>query len=852
VVPSFVRFLGVTALLCSLSPHVAVAQDQRHPRWEIPGFDFRRDGVWRKKGREVRALRARLRAAGRFAELAAPITGGAPLSQAAGPGPSATQISGVLKVPAILFRFKDSPAPTFVAANYDDVLFGATPAGAGAGRPYTYRSFYQQMSNGVFDIQGKTYGYATLDSNEVYYTGGTNPDCVAGNPFGSSNCNGLFDDVAIRRMQSALKQAIAKLDPTIDFSQYVDPATGFVPLVLFMHEAMGGECGPSSAPQNHLWAHRFALPADTTQDDWPGHPGQKVKISDYILQPGVGGANSCTTSQIMPIGTVAHETGHGFGLPDLYDTDGPTEGIGQWGLMSSGSFTSPLSPARMEAWSLNELGWITLAPLTTNGTYAFDAAPLSDTAYYVAVQGSNPRGEYFLLENRQRQQSDSALIRIHCQRAGNPPGCSGGLLIWHVDFTKLSSGGNALNSGPIHGLALMQADGFGNLDANAAGNSCPSGSIFAGCSDRGDAGDLFPGTTLNNAFIFRTSPASLKNADGSFSGVAVDSIRQLVTDRTMSFRLRFGALTTARASDTTATIQFDAAGFNVFRDLLEQGSSHTVGFTDGQVAANGRTRWHFVSWSDGGAINHSITGTLAGGTLTANVVRDFLLKATVGGGGTVQADTAGVDLTAGVLIPENRTTTLTATATSAPLFCGWIGDTTAAGSSLVLGMRRPYTVAADFGSSPAITSAGARPDGVMGAAYADTLRISGGGSTMAWAVTGGALPTGVTLDAATGRLSGFPRQAGNFSYQAQVASCGTLSRTFTLSVTAPTLATADVTAQLFGPTSPLTADQVRYLDFLGNNNGVFDIGDFLAWVKATGAPLSAAALQTMQRQGGPR
>src|SRR5439155_345701 len=217
-----------------------------------------------------------------------------------------------------------------------------------------------------------------------------------------------------------------KLDPTIDFSQYVDPATGFVPLVLFMHEAMGGGCGPSSAPQNHWWAHRFALPADTTQDDWPGHPGQKVKISDYILQPGVGGANSCTTSQIMPIGTVAHETGHGFGLPDLYDTDGPTEGIGQWGLMSSGSFTSPLSPA------------------------------------------------------------------------------------------------------------LMQADGFGNLDANAAGNSCPSGSIFAGCSDRGDAGDLYPGTTGNTAFIFRTNPASLKNADGSFTGVAIDSVQQLVTDRTMS------------------------------------------------------------------------------------------------------------------------------------------------------------------------------------------------------------------------------------------------------------------------------------------------------------------------------
>jgi len=59
-----------------------------------------------------------------------------------------------------------------------------------------------------------------------------------------------------------------------------------------------------------------------------------------------------------------------------------------------------------------------------------------------------------------------------------------------------------------------------------------------------------------------------------------------------------------------------------------------------------------------------------------------------------------------------------------------------------------------------------------------------------------------------------------------------------------------VTAQLLGPTAPLNADQVRYLDFQGNNNGNFDIGDFLAWVKATGAPLSAAALEALQRKGG--
>jgi len=40
------------------------------------------------------------------------------------------------------------------------------------------------------------------------------------------------------------------------------------------------------------------------------------------------------------------------------------------------------------------------------------------------------------------------------------------------------------------------------------------------------------------------------------------------------------------------------------------------------------------------------------------------------------------------------------------------------------------------------------------------------------------------------------------------------------------------------------------LDFLGNNNTLFDIGDFLAWVKATGAPLSAAMIQAMEKNGG--
>src|SRR5947207_14032917 len=97
VVSHLVRYLGVGALLCALLPQASAAQDRRHPRWEIPGFDFRKDGVWRVRARAVRATRARLRAAGRFGELnaSAPVAGGAaPLPQAGG-GRAAARVGGL-------------------------------------------------------------------------------------------------------------------------------------------------------------------------------------------------------------------------------------------------------------------------------------------------------------------------------------------------------------------------------------------------------------------------------------------------------------------------------------------------------------------------------------------------------------------------------------------------------------------------------------------------------------------------------------------------------------------------------------------------------------------------------------
>ncbi|HET9708429.1 MAG TPA: M6 family metalloprotease domain-containing protein, partial [Gemmatimonadales bacterium] len=599
-------WLGLVVLVSG--PGLAAAQQQLSPRWEVPGFDFHPNGVWRVRARAVARARAALLGRRDFSRLNAPLEGAEPLA-------GALTVSGTLLVPAILLRYKDTNLATLRdTAQYSAALFGTNPAALSPPRPYTIRTYYEELSRHLFSVQGRVLGWAALDSNESAYTGGTN--CF-GNPFGTTNCNGIWSGVAVVRMQDGMAEALAKIDSatTIDWGQFDNDGPdgipnsidddGYVDLAIFVHPAQDGACGGST--NNHIWSHRYQLftPYVTRT---PAHNGGFIKIRDYTFQSGVGGSTACDTSQIMPAGTAAHESGHGLGLPDLYDLSFVTQGIGEWGIMGSGNYATPLSPARMEAWSLGELGWVTLAPVTVGGSYTLGPSPQSDSAFVVRPTGPNPRGEYFLVENRQRLGSDSAMIRVHCGRSNNPPGCGGGLFIWHVDSVVAADNGfrqdNQMNSLPIHGLALDEADGLRQLWCDDHG------------CNRGDGGDPYPGTSGNSGFSVGSVPAASMNSDSSFAGFAIDSIRQLVPNGAMAFRVRFGQPTVVAASDSAAQVQVDGVTVTAFRDLLDDGSTHTLAVADTQFVAGGRTRFIFQSWSDGLPIAHTITGSLAGATYT--------------------------------------------------------------------------------------------------------------------------------------------------------------------------------------------------------------------------------------------
>jgi hypothetical protein len=184
---------------------------------------------------------------------------------------------------------------------------------------------------------------------------------------------------------------------------------------------------------------------------------------------------------------------------------------------------------------------------------------------------------------------------------------------------------------------------------------------------------------------------------------------------------------------------------------------------------------------------------------------------------------------------------LAATPGDEHLFAGWFGDTAATGPALALTVARPYVLTARFDSLLAIASAAARPGAVMGADYADTLRYAGGGPTGIWSLVSGGLPPGVTLSP-SGRIAGVPSATGEFAFTARVTSGPqTDERGFTLVVGVPALATDAVVSQLLHGGASLTTAERRYLDLIGNRNGTYDVGDFKAWVDASGAPLTGAA-----------
>ena len=489
----FPSLVGAAILvLAAATPAEAQYPRARPGQFEVRGMDFRAKGGWRQRSANVRAQRQALLANGNIALL-----------NAAAPGMAGTVVTGSFKVPVVPIRYSNTDTTTlFTTAEYQDLFFSPAPST----RPYSVKTYYEQLSNGLITMSGTVFPWVRADSTDLYYEDGCNGVGVTNScPNGGT------------RFGSMLLGALAKVsngaDSSTVWAQFDNDGPdgvpnsgdddGYVDFVTFLQPEIDGACGTPN-----IWAHRWVI------DGWNGGSpyvtktvaagGGRIKVSDYTIQSGLGGNAACTPGQIMPIGTVAHETGHAFGLPDLYDTQGASEGIGEFGLMGSGNYARPYSPARMEGWSLVELGWVKVDTLKTTGTITLRPVSASDT---VRILPTQTPGEYFLLENRAALESDTAQMNPAYGRAKSP-----GLYVWHIDQSRISAGNfnNTVNTGAVQGVALVQADGLNELRT--------------GHNDRGDLGDAYPGSTGNTVLDGYTNPGLTTNAGKLVAG-RIDSIR---------------------------------------------------------------------------------------------------------------------------------------------------------------------------------------------------------------------------------------------------------------------------------------------------------------------------------------
>lgn len=221
--------------------------------------------------------------------------------------------------------------------------------------------------------------------------------------------------------------------------------------------------------------------------------------------------SNATDQHQATLGIMVHELGHLIlGLPDLYDTDYSSSGVGAFCLMSSGSWGKATTdawlgqtPVLASAWVRYNLGWDN--DVEGNGTVSITAAGDSTaTSANTVYRATTSLGsEYFLVENRQPLGYDRGLQLWLGDSVG-------GVAIWHVDETQTSNANDSRRW-----VDLEEADGT------------PMGIGGGQVMDLWRAGNA---TTFNDA----STPDS-KLYSGNASGVDINSISSSNTVMTVTF-----------------------------------------------------------------------------------------------------------------------------------------------------------------------------------------------------------------------------------------------------------------------------------------------------------------------------
>ncbi len=234
-----------------------------------------------------------------------------------------------------------------------------------------------------------------------------------------------------------IQNALSKADSYINFSNYDsngDGALQSTEIAIIFVVAGYEDAYEGHHVTNGIWAHQSFLPAS----DAPVLDGVSIfnenKGGRYAV---FGELHDIASPHNATIGIIAHELGHAvFNLPDLYNTTpgATTGGIGIFGLMGAGTWTRKdaqelygSTPVHMCAWSKSYIGWVQPEVLSDTSATLNESASSSYNVIKLPISANH----YYLLENRNDSGYDRGLRYLDGD-------FKGGMLIWHIDQTKLT------------------------------------------------------------------------------------------------------------------------------------------------------------------------------------------------------------------------------------------------------------------------------------------------------------------------------------------------------------------------------------------------------------------------------
>ena len=303
--------------------------------------------------------------------------------------------------------------------------------------------------------------------------------------------------------QRLTEDAVYKADTAgVDFSRYDNNGDGTVDGIFIVHSGPGYEySGNVNDIHSHAWSTRNPPLVDG------------VRVRGYSMEP-----EYWQTPGDMTIGVYAHELGHAaFGLPDLYDYDYDSYGVGRWSLMAYGSWngTRGNSPSFPEAYCHIRMGFVTPTILTQNIlNQSIRAVEDSGRVFRLWTNGTQGN-QYFLVENRQRKSYDTGLP-------------AAGLHIYHVDqgvttgndrqwYPGYTANGHYL-------VAMEQADGLWEMEK------------YTSSGNAGDVWSAATHTTLDSAtvpdskdYAFLGTKVMVRNVSASGNAMTADLyVRDLI------------------------------------------------------------------------------------------------------------------------------------------------------------------------------------------------------------------------------------------------------------------------------------------------------------------------------------